>query len=77
MISGATSVEADMKNKVKFEINSDPELCRKAAAVAAHEGLSFNNYIVKLMRSSVAYHERVHGKIPAGTNLPEDVFAEE
>ena len=66
-----------MKNKAKFAVSADAELCRKAAAVAAHEGLSFNNYIVKLMRSSVAYHERVHGKInPAGAALPEDAFTE-
>ena len=52
-----------MKNKAKIEIRADEELCRKAAAVAQHEGLTLNNYFIKLMRSSVAYHERVHGKI--------------
>ena len=66
-----------MKNKAKFTVNADAELCRKAVAVAAHEGLSFNNYIIKLLRSSVAYHERVHGRIgTAGAALPEDVFTE-
>ncbi len=61
-----------MKNKAKIEIRADEELCRKAAAVAQHEGLTLNNYFIKLMRSSVAYHERVHGKIDTSSiTLPE------
>lgn len=61
-----------MKNKVKFEMRIDEDVCRKAAAVAAHEGLTFNNYLVKLLRNSIAYHERVHGRIDVNkTELPE------
>ncbi|MBE6897219.1 MAG: toxin-antitoxin system HicB family antitoxin [Ruminococcaceae bacterium] len=61
-----------MKNKVKFELRLDEDVCRKAAAVAAHEGLTFNNYLVKLLRNSVSYHERVHGRIdPSKSELPE------
>lgn len=62
-----------MKNKIKAELRIDEELCRKAAAVAKHEGLSFNNYVVKLLRGSVAYHERVHGRIAsAESQLPSE-----
>ena len=64
-----------MKNRVKVILRADEELCRKACAVAEHEGMTFNNYIIRLMRSSVAYHERVHGKIdPAKSELLEGVF---
>ena len=67
-----------MKNKVKAELRFDEELCRKAAAVAKHEGLTFNNYVIKLLRGSVSYHERVHGRIdPSKAELPEGVSANE
>lgn len=62
-----------MKNKITAELRIDEELCRKAAAVAKHEGLSFNNYVIKLLRGSVSYHERVHGRIaPAASELPDE-----
>lgn len=61
-----------MKSRAVIEVRADAELCRKAAAVAQHEGLTLNNYFIKLMRSSVAYHERVHGKIDTSSvTLPE------
>lgn len=67
-----------MKNKVKFEFRLDEDLCRKAAAVAKHEGLAFNNYMMKLVRNSVAYHERVHGRIdPNKSDLPEGIVENE
>lgn len=50
-------------NKATVSVRADAELLRKASAVARHEGLTLNNYFIKLMRSSVSYHERVHGKI--------------
>ena len=61
-----------MKNKVKFELRFDEDVCRRAAAVATHEGLTFNNYLVKLLRNSISYHERVHGRIDSSKiELPE------
>lgn len=67
-----------MKNKIKGSVRADEELFRKAVAVADHEGLTFNNYIIKLMRSGVSYHERVHGRIDAGKwELPEESFGNE
>ena len=67
-----------MKKKIKVILRADEELCRKACAVAEHEGLTFNNYIIRLIRSSIAYHERVHGRIdPAKFELLEDVFENE
>ena len=52
-----------MAEKQLFEVRMDPELYRKMEAVARHEGLTFNNYLLKLVRNSVAYHERIHGRI--------------
>jgi len=67
-----------MKNKLKIEIRLDEDMLRKAAAVAKHEGMNFNNYIMKLIRGSVSYHERVHGRIdPAKQELPEGVVENE
>lgn len=67
-----------MKSKAKFEFRLDEDVCRKAAEVARHEGLTFNNYLTKLVRNSVAYHERVHGRIdPAKTDLPEGAARDE
>lgn len=67
-----------MKNKLKVELRFDEDMLRKAAAVAKHEGMSFNNYMMKLIRNSVSYHERVHGRIdPSKSELPEDVIENE
>ena len=66
-----------MKNKLKAEIRIDEDMLRKAAAVAEHEGMNFNNYVMKLIRGSVSYHERVHGRIdPSKFELPEGVVEE-
>lgn len=67
-----------MKNKMKVELRIDEDMLRKAAAVAEHEGMNFNNYIMKLIRGSVSYHERVHGRIdPYKVELPEGVIGNE
>ena len=53
-------------------------MLRKAASVADHEGMNFNNYMMKLIRGSVSYHERVHGRIdPNKVELPEGVVDNE
>ena len=67
-----------MKNKMKVELRIDEDMLRKAAVVADHEGMNFNNYIMKLIRGSVSYHERVHGRIdPNKAELPEGVIGNE
>lgn len=52
-----------MKTKAELTVRIDNDLLAKAAALAEIEGQSLNNHIVALIRQSVAYHERVHGKI--------------
>ena len=67
-----------MKNKIKVEVRLDEDLVRKAMAVASHEGLTFNNYVIKLIRSGAAYHERVHGRIDVSKwDLPEESVVNE
>ena len=66
------------KNKVVFNVRIDEELYKKMAAVAEVEGRDINNHLLHLIRTNIAYHERVHGKIdvskvnadlnPAGTD---------
>ncbi|MBR4942096.1 MAG: Arc family DNA-binding protein [Clostridia bacterium] len=62
-----------MKNKATFEVRIDEEMYKKLLVVAAAEGRSLNNQMLHLIRNSVAYHERTHGKIdPAKAVLPEN-----
>jgi len=51
------------KNKVTFDVRIDEELYKKLLAVANAEGLNLNNHLLHIIRTNVAYHERVHGKI--------------
>ncbi len=51
------------KNKITFDIRIDEELYKKLLAVAEFEGLNVNNHMLHIIRTNVAYHERVHGKI--------------
>ncbi len=51
------------KNKVTFNVRIDEELYKKLLAVAEFEGLNVNNHMLHVIRTNVAYHERVHGKI--------------
>lgn len=51
------------KNKVTFSVRIDEDLYKKMLAVAAAEGRDENNHLLHLIRTNVAYHERVHGKI--------------
>lgn len=52
-----------MKNKVAFEVRLDPEVYKKLMFVAESEGKNLNNHILHLVRTNIAYHERVHGRI--------------
>lgn len=61
------------KNKVTFEVRIDEELYRKLLAVAAAEGLNLNNHLLHIIRTNVAYHERVHGKIDVSkVSIPQE-----
>lgn len=51
------------QEKETFEVRMDAELFRKMNVVAEFSGQSLNNYILSLVRTNVAYHEKVHGKI--------------
>ena len=60
-----------MRNKTAFTVRLDEELYRKLLAVAAGEGMTLNNHLLKLIRTNVAYYERVHGRIdPTKVTLP-------
>lgn len=51
------------KNKITFSVRMDEEMYRKMLGVAEFDGLDLNNHILRLVRTNVAYHERIHGKI--------------
>lgn len=51
------------KNKVSFTVRMDEELYKKMKVVAEAEGRELNNHILHLVRTNVAYHERIHGKV--------------
>lgn len=51
------------KNKTVFSVRIDEEMYRKMLAVAKAEGRDLNNHMLHLIRTNIAYHERVHGKI--------------
>ena len=59
------------KNKVSFTVRIDEELYKKMVVVAESEGRELNNHILHLVRTNVAYHERIHGKIdPSKIEIP-------
>lgn len=61
------------KNKVTFDVRIDEELYKKLLAVAQAEGLNLNNHLLHIIRTNVAYHERVHGKIDVSkVTIPPD-----
>ncbi|MBE6598374.1 MAG: hypothetical protein E7638_02905 [Ruminococcaceae bacterium] len=51
------------KNKATFEVRIDEDLYKKLLVVAEAEGLNLNNHMLHIIRTNVAYHERVKGKI--------------
>ena len=60
------------KNKISFTVRIDEDLYKKMLAVAKFDGRDENNHILHLVRTNVAYHERIHGKIdPSKIALPE------
>lgn len=51
------------KNKITFSVRLDEEMYKKMLAVAEFDGVDVNNHILHLVRTNIAYHERVHGRI--------------
>ncbi len=51
------------KNKVVFSVRLDEEMYKKMLAVAEFNKVDVNNHILSLVRTNIAYHERVHGHI--------------
>lgn len=52
-----------MKNKAELTIRIDEELLRKLEIASKAEGMTVNNRILQMIRSNIAYYEKVHGKI--------------
>ncbi len=62
-----------MKNKAEFSVRIDEELYKKLIAVAEAEGRSVNNHMLHLIRTNIAYHERVRGKVDVSkVTLPKE-----
>ena len=51
------------KNKITFSVRVDEDIYKKMLAVADFDGRDVNNHILHLLRTNIAYHERIHGKI--------------
>lgn len=51
------------KNKVTFSVRVDEDIYKKMLAVAEFDKRDVNNHILHLLRTNIAYHERIHGKI--------------
>lgn len=58
-----SEVKMAQKNKVMMSVRIDEDLYRKMLAVAKAEGRDENNHMLHLIRTNVAYYERIHGKI--------------
>ncbi len=51
------------KNKITFTVRLDEEMYKKMVAVAEFNKVDINNHILSLVRTNIAYHERIQGKI--------------
>ncbi len=61
------------KRKISFTVRLDEEMYKKMLAVADFDGVDVNNHILRLVRTNIAYHERLHGKIdPSKIELPDE-----
>ncbi len=61
------------KNKTVFSVRIDEELYKKTLAVAEAEGRDLNNHLLHLIRTNIAYYERIHGKVDVSkVKLPEN-----
>ncbi len=65
------------KNKTVFSVRIDEELFKKTLVVAEAEGRDLNNHLLHLIRTNIAYYERIHGKVDVSkVKLPETGEAE-
>ncbi len=61
------------KQKIRIPFRVDEDLLKKFLVVAQAEGRDMNNHFLHLVRTNVAYYERVHGKIDVSkVDLPEE-----
>lgn len=61
------------KSKITFSVRLDEEMYRKMLAVAKFDGVDVNNHILRLVRTNISYHERIHGRIdPSKVELPDN-----
>ena len=61
------------KNKIAFVARMDEDMYKKFIAVAEKEGRSPNNHFLHLLRTNIAYYERIHGKLDTSTvELPQE-----
>lgn len=51
------------KNKITFQVRIDEDMYKKMLAVAEFDKRDLNNHLLHLIRTNIAYHERIHGKI--------------
>ncbi len=51
------------KNKITFSVRIDEDMYKKMLAVADFDKRDVNNHLLHLIRTNIAYHERIHGKI--------------
>ena len=51
------------KNKINFSVRIDEELYKKMLVVSEAEGRDLNNHLLHLIRTNIAYFERVRGKV--------------
>lgn len=65
------------KNKITFSIRIDEDMYKKMLAVADAEGRDVNNHLLHLIRTNVAYHERIRGKIDTSKITIEKTAEEE
>lgn len=61
-----------MKTKEEFSVRIDSDLYKKLLYVASKENNSLNNHMLHMIRQSVQYFEKVHGRINTQSiTLPE------
>ena len=60
-------------NKIAFVARMDEDMYKKFIAVAEKEGRSPNNHFPHLLRTNIAYYERIYGKLDTSTvELPQE-----
>lgn len=61
-----------MKTKEEFTVRIDGDLYKKLLYVASKENNNLNNHMLHMIRQSVQYFEKVHGRINTQSiQLPE------